>query len=284
MNTLKTWLLMGILTVFIVLIGSAFGRGGALIALILALAMNGFGYFFSDQMALAMVRAKEVSERDEPDLYKIVRHLATRAGLPTPRLYVADSPQPNAFATGRDPQHAAIVVNRGLLHALTERELQGVLAHEMSHIRHRDILVASLAATLAGTITFLANLLQWEMFWGGAGNRRDQNWIADLALMILAPIAASLVQLAISRSREYKADQGAAHLTQDPDGLADALAKLDHVSRFGTNRNRNRQSTSDMAMAHLYIVSPLRGQQVAGFFSTHPPTEERIRRLRLMRV
>ncbi len=280
---------MGILTVLLVVIGGVIGgRGGAMIALIIGIVMNGASYFFSDQIAISMVGAKPATEQDHPELFTLVRHLATRAGLPMPKLYVSPADQPNAFATGRNPQHAAIVVNQGLVRMLTQRELAGVLAHEMSHIRHRDILIASMAATLAGAITWIAQMLQWGMFWGevGNGNRRDQNWIADLALMILAPIAATMIQLAISRSREYKADAGAAHLTLDPDGLADALAKLDHAPRFGTSRDRStrQQPTAAAAMAHMYIVNPLRGQQLAGLFSTHPSTEERIRRLRLMRI
>ncbi len=287
MNTLKTWFLMGLLSMLIVLLGAAFGgRAGALIALIVAMGMNGVGYFFSDQLAISMVGAKSVTERSEPQLYTIVRHLSDRAGLPMPKLYMAPSSQPNAFATGRNPGHAAIVVNEGLIRQLSERELTGVLAHEMSHIRHRDILIASVAATMAASITWLAQMMQWEMLLGDMRDRRNQNWLGDLALMILAPIAATLIQLAVSRSREYKADAGAAHLTRDPDGLADALAKLHHVSRFGTDRaatGRRRQPAAAAAMAHMYIVNPLQGQQLAGLFSTHPPTEERIKRLRLMR-
>ena len=287
MNTLKTWLLMGILSAIIVLLGLQFGgTGGATVALLIALGINGASYFYSDKIALSVSGAKPVSERSAPQLYTIVRHLATRAGLPMPRLYIAPSSDPNAFATGRNPQTAVIVVNRGLLDALSERELTGVLAHEMSHIRHRDILIASFAAALAGAITWIAELLRWGLFFGmGSGNdNRNQNILADLAFIILAPIAALLVQLAISRSREYKADAGAAHLTRDPDALADALARLGHTSRFGTRAGTGRQQPAAAAMAHMYIVNPLRGQQIAGLFSTHPPVEERIRRLRLMRI
>lgn len=286
MNTLKTWMLMTILTVFIVLIGTLFGRGGATIALVVAVAMNGFSYFFSDQVALAMSGAKPVTEREAPTLYAAVRHLSTRAGLPMPRVLIAPSQQPNAFATGRNPKNAAVVVNQGLLDILTERELTGVLAHEMSHIRHHDILVATVAATLAGAITWLAHMLQWGLYFGMGNNRRNQNVFADLVVIILAPIAAAMIQMAISRSREYKADAGAAHLTRDPDALADALAKLGHTSRFGTSNRSAYEtpSTAAAAFAHLYIVNPLRGQTLAGLFSTHPPTEERIRRLRLMRI
>jgi heat shock protein HtpX len=289
MNTLKTWLLMTVLTALIVLIGSAIGgSSGAVMALMFAAAMNGFSYFFSDKVALAMTQAREVNERSAPELHTTVRHLATRAGLPTPRVFVSPNPQPNAFATGRDPRHAMIVVNEGILHALTQRELEGVLAHEMSHVRNRDILIASLAATLAGAITWIAQIMRWGLFFGGGfvggNNNRDQSWLADLALMILAPIAAVMIQLAISRSREYKADAGAAHLTRDPDALADALAKLDHAPRFGRRSGREADPAAAAAMAHLYIVNPLRGHQLASLFSTHPPTEERIRRLRLMRI
>ena len=285
MNTLKTWVLMAILSVLIVLLGSYFGgRGGAVIALVIAVAINGFSYFFSDQIAISMAGAQEATERQAPELYTLIRHLSNRAGLPMPRVLVSPSPTPNAFATGRDPAHSAIVVNSGLLNTLTPNELQGVLAHEMSHIRHRDILIASMAATLAATITWLAQMLQWGVMFGGERDNRDSNVIGEIALMILAPIAATLVQLAISRSREYKADEGAARLTRDPDGLADALAKLDHVSRFGTGRRQSQPSATTAALAHMYIVNPLSGKSLAGLFSTHPPTEERIRRLRLMRI
>ncbi len=286
MNTLKTWVLMALLSVLIVLLGSFFGgRGGAIIALMVAIGINGFSYFFSDQLAIAMSGAQEVTERQAPELYTLVRHLSTRAGLPMPKVLVTPSPVPNAFATGRDPSHSTIVVNSGLLNSLTQSELQGVLAHEMSHIRHRDILISSMAATLAAAITWLAQMLQWGMMFGGERDNRDSNVIGEIALMILAPIAATLVQLAISRSREYKADEGAARLTRDPDGLADALAKLDHVSRFGTGRRQAEpRSATTAALAHMYIVNPLSGRSLAGLFSTHPPTEERIRRLRLMRI
>jgi heat shock protein HtpX len=281
MNTLKTWLLMGVLTALIVVIGYAFGgEGGAMFALILAIALNGFSYFFSDRVAISMSGAQPVSEASAPELYTTVRHLASRAGLPMPRVYVTASPQPNAFASGRNPKNAVIVVNQGLLNTLTARELQGVLAHEMSHIRHRDILIGAMAATLAGAITWIASIMRWGLLFTGFGGGRNNNWLADLALIILAPVAAFMIQLAISRSREYKADAGAAHLTRDPDALADALAKLDHAPRFGRGRYRQPQP----AMAHLYIVNPLRGHRFSTLFSTHPPIEERIRRLRLMRI
>lgn len=288
MNTLKTWLLMGILSALIVLIGGAIGgSSGATLALILALAINGSSYFFSDKISLAMVHAQPVTPKQAPELYDAVRHLSTRAGIPMPRVYIAPNAQPNAFATGRNPKTAVIVVNQGILQALTPRELSGVLAHEMSHIRHHDILISAVAASLAGAITWLAHMLQWGMFFGnfGGNGRRDQNAFADLALIILAPIAALLVQMAISRSREFKADEGAAHLTRDPDALADALAKLNNTSRFGTQGNRYQKNppAAAAAMAHMYIVNPLKGHQLAGLFSTHPPTDERIRRLRLMR-
>ncbi len=282
MNTLKTWVLMAVLSILIVLLGSYFGgRGGATIALLVAIGINGFSYFFSDQIAISMAGAHEVTEQQAPQLYTLIRHLTNRAGLPLPRVLVSPSPQPNAFATGRSPSHSAIVVNSGLLSALSEKELLGVLAHEMSHIRHRDILISSMAATMAAAITWLAHMLQWGLIFGGERDNRNSNAIGELAMMILAPIAATMVQLAISRSREYKADEGAAHLTRDPDGLADALAKLDHVPRFGTNRG---QSAPTAALSHMYIVNPLSGRSLAGLFSTHPPTEERIRRLRLMRI
>jgi len=214
-----------------------------------------------------------------PEVYAMVRRLADRAGLPMPEIYVTPSPQPNAFATGRNPKHAKVAVTEGILRTLTARELEGVLAHEMAHVRNHDILIGSLAAMLAGVITSIANILQWGM-WFGFGNRDERdggNAFAEIAMMILAPIAATVVQMAISRSREYKADATGATLLGDPNPLADALERLDGYSQ-------RIPSGVSPATSHMFIVNPLRGQSVLQLFSTHPPMEERVRRLRSMRI
>lgn len=281
MNNFKAFFLLAVLSVILVLIGNYVGGvNGALFFLLIALAMNFFSYYYSDRMAIAMTGSRPVSEAQAPELYAIVRDLTARARLPMPRIYVSPSPQPNAFATGRDPAHAAVAVTQGALRLLSYRELEGVLAHEISHVRNRDILVATVAAALAGAITWIGNALQWGVMLGGlgGGNRRDNDagGIGLLVMAILAPLAALLVQLAISRSREYQADAGGARLA-GPDGLADALVKLEHAAgRIPMPVNP--------AVSHLFIVSPLSGQSLAGLFSTHPPLQERVRRLRAMRV
>jgi len=280
-NNFKAFFLLAVLSVILVLIGNYVGGvNGALFFLLIALAMNFFSYYYSDRMAIAMTGSRPVSEAQAPELYAIVRDLTARARLPMPRIYVSPSPQPNAFATGRDPAHAAVAVTQGALRLLSYRELEGVLAHEISHVRNRDILVATVAAALAGAITWIGNALQWGVMLGGlgGGNRRDNDagGIGLLVMAILAPLAALLVQLAISRSREYQADAGGARLA-GPDGLADALVKLEHAAgRIPMPVNP--------AVSHLFIVSPLSGQSLAGLFSTHPPLQERVRRLRAMRV
>lgn len=279
MNTLKTWILMGLMTVILVLIGRFVGgAGGMFLFLILSIVMNAIAYWSSGSMAIAMTRSVRVSEAELPEVYDMVRRLTQRAGLPMPEIYVTPSDQPNAFATGRNPAHAKVAVTQGILRTLPARELEGVLAHEIGHVRNRDILISSMAATLAGVITYIANILQWGM-WFGMGNRdnRDGGGIAELAMVILAPIAAMVVQLAISRSREYQADATGAKLVGDPNPLADALEHLESYSRRVPNR-------VNPATSHLFIVNPLRGQQMVQLFSTHPPTEERIRRLRAMRI
>ncbi len=279
MNTLKTWILMGLMTVILVLIGRFVGgAGGMFLFLILSIVMNAIAYWSSGSMAIAMTRSVRVSEAELPEVYDMVRRLTQRAGLPMPEIYVTPSDQPNAFATGRNPAHAKVAVTQGILRTLPARELEGVLAHEIGHVRNRDILISSMAATLAGLIQNIDNVLQWGM-WFGMGNRdnRDGGGIAELAMVILAPIAAMVVQLAISRSREYQADATGAKLVGDPNPLADALEHLESYSRRVPNR-------VNPATSHLFIVNPLRGQQMVQLFSTHPPTEERIRRLRAMRI
>jgi heat shock protein HtpX len=278
MNKLKTTFFLASLAVLFIMVGSLIGgRSGATIAFVIALIMNGGAYWFSDKIVLRMYRAKEVSEAEAPGLHRIVRTLATRAHLPMPRVYLIESESPNAFATGRDPKHAAVAATTGILRILTEEELTGVMAHELSHVLHRDILISTVAATIAGAVSFLAQMLQWTMIFGG-GDREERNplgFVAQLAVMILAPIAATLIHLAVSRSREYDADLGGARLSGQPLWLADALRKLHQ----GVQRNPLKANPST---AHLFIVSPLTGGGVRSLFSTHPPIEDRIARLEAM--
>jgi heat shock protein HtpX len=282
-NRAKTALLLGLLTGLLLIIGQmAGGRTGLTIALIFAGLMNFFSYWFSDKIVLAMYRAKELSPDEAPRLYAIMEALTRQAGLPMPKLYLIPSPAPNAFATGRNPNHSAVAVTQGILQILDDNELAGVLAHELSHIKDRDILVGTIAATIAGAIIWLANMLKWAAIFGGARGDDDDNSSA-LALIftaILAPIAAMLIQLAISRSREFLADSEAAKLSGNPLGLASALEKLSYASQ-------RIPMEASQATAHMFIVNPLTGRRTAGFllklFSTHPPIEERIARLRSMR-
>jgi heat shock protein HtpX len=278
MNQIKTYILMALLTVLLVWIGSLMGgRNGALYALIFAGAMNFGVYWFSDRIVLKMYRAQAVTEAEEPGLHRIVRELALRGGLPMPKVYIIPNDAPNAFATGRNPQHAAVAVTTGIKRLLNEEELKGVLAHELSHIRHRDILIGTIAATIAGAISFIASMARWGAMFGG--DDREGGGIAQLVAMLvlttLASIAAFLIQLAISRSREYLADEGGAKLAGNPLSLARALAKLD----AGAKRVPMQVNPST---AHMFIVNPLQGRGVQSLFSTHPPVEERIRRLEAM--
>ncbi|CAB3393789.1 zinc metalloprotease HtpX [Kyrpidia spormannii] len=281
MNSLKTWFLMGVLTVLLVLLGRwVGGPSGALMFLILAVAMNFVGYFFSDSIALRMSGARELPESEAPQLHAMIRRLADRAGLPMPRVYITPSPQPNAFATGRNPQHAAVAVTEGILRLLTPHELEGVLAHELAHVRNRDILISSMAAMLAGAITWIANAIQWGAMFGGFGRQDDEEGpglLGGLFMAILAPIAATLIQLAISRAREFKADATGARIAGTPDGLASALLKLEAAAQ-------QIPSFVNPSTAHMYIVNPLKGSTIAGLFSTHPPIEERVRRLRALHI
>jgi heat shock protein HtpX len=279
-NSAKTWFLMGLLTVILVLIGRFIGgSAGMLVFLVIGIAMNFFSYWTSGRMAIMMTRSRPVSEAELPQVYAIVRNLSQRANLPMPEIYLTPSPQPNAFATGRNAAHAKVAVTEGILEALPTRELEGVLAHELGHIRNHDILIGSMAATLAGVITSVANMLQWGLMFGGLGGRdeRDGNAVAEIAMMIFAPIAAMMVQMAISRSREFKADATGANLVGDPNPLADALERLEYYSGRIPN-------PVNPAMSHMFIVNPFRGESLARLFSTHPSTEERVRRLRDMRV
>ncbi len=278
MNSMKTTILMAALFGLFIAVGGLIGGGsGVIVGFILAAGLNFFAYWFSDKVALAMSGAQEVTEAEAPELYAIVRKLAMRAGLPMPKVYITPSPQPNAFATGRDPQHAAVAVTMGILQALDSDELEAVLSHEMAHVQHRDILISSIAATIAGAISMIVQILQFEMFFGGYGRdaRRGGNPLALLAALIVAPISATLIQLAISRSREYEADRGGALISGKPLELARALAKLESYAQ-------NIPVAVNPASAHMYIVNPLSGSSGMGLavlFRTHPPTEERIARL-----
>jgi len=280
-NQLKTIFLLGVLTVILVWIGSLWSRNTAVVMLVVALAINFFSYWFSDKVVLKMYRASEVSPDAAPVLYRTVKELAMLDNLPMPRVYVYQAANPNAFATGRDPKHAAVAVSTGLLDILNEQELKGVLAHELSHVKDRDILIATIAATLAAAITFLARIIQWGAMFG-AGDRDRQGNAFSLAAMllmaILAPIAALLIQMAVSRSREYIADSEGAKLSRNPMFLANALRKLETAGRRQPMRNANP------ATSHLFIVKPFSGRGLASLFSTHPPVEERIARLEKMTV
>ncbi|MGH2681506.1 MAG: zinc metalloprotease HtpX [Actinomycetota bacterium] len=277
-NRLKTWILIAALGGLFVLIGSFWGRSGMTIALVIALVFNFSMYWFSDRIAIATTRSKPVTEQEMPDYYRIVRQLATEQNLPMPRLYVSDMMQPNAFATGRNPEHAAVAVTQGILQILDERELRGVLAHELSHVANRDILVSSVAAAIGMSITFLA---RFAFFFGGSDDEGGGNVFVMLLAWILAPIAAMLIQMAVTRSREYQADESGAFLSRDPDALASALIKLDQASR-----QVPAPASVSPAEAHLFIVNPMAALQARGaggitnLFRTHPPTEARVERLR----
>ena len=281
-NILKTGLLLAVLTVMLVLLGGALGgQQGMMIAFFLALAMNFVSYWFSDKIVLAAYGAKPIDEAAAPRLYAIVHRLATRAGIPMPRVYLIPSETPNAFATGRNPQHAVVAVTEGIMRILDEEELEGVLAHELSHVKNRDVLISTVAATLAGAITYLAHMAQWAAMFGGRGRDDDEggsNPIAMILLAVLAPIAALLVQMAVSRTREFQADATGARVAGRPWGLAKALEKLQMANQAVPMAN------ATPATAHLFIVNPLSGQTLLRLFSTHPPLEERIARLRAMRV
>jgi heat shock protein HtpX len=281
-NIFKTGLLLAVLTAMLVLIGGAIGgQQGMMIAFVMALVMNFVSYWFSDKIVLAAYGAQPIDEASAPRLYATVHRLATRAGIPMPRVYLIQSETPNAFATGRNPEHAVVAVTEGIMRILDEEELEGVLAHELSHVKNRDVLISTIAATLAGAITYLAHMAQWAAMFGG--HRRDDdegggtNPIAAIILAIVAPIAAMLVQMAVSRSREFQADATGARVAGKPWGLAKALEKLQMANQAMP------MADATPATAHLFIVNPLSGQTLMRLFSTHPPLEERIARLRAMR-
>jgi heat shock protein HtpX len=276
MNTLKTAILMVGLTLVLVWAGGVFGgRSGMTMALIFALMMNFFTYWFSDRIVLKMYRAKEVDETEAPELYSLVRRLTQKAGMPMPRIYIINQPQPNAFATGRNPKNAAVAVTTGIMRILSVEELEGVIGHELSHIKHRDILIGTVAATIAGAISYLAYMAQWAMIFGSSDDDEGGNPFAAIVMMIVAPIAAMLIQMTISRSREYAADTSGARIAGNPRYLASALKKLHMASQ-------QIPLQAQPATAHMFIVNPLSGGGVSRLFSTHPPIEERIARLESM--
>lgn len=283
MNRLKTTFLLSLLTVLMVFMGSAIGgQTGMVFAFLMAAAMNFFSYWFSDKIVLKMYGAQEISENDHPAFYGMVRRLAMKAGLPMPRVYIIPSDSPNAFATGRNPEHAAVAATEGVLRILSPEELEGVMAHELAHVQNRDILVGTIAATFAGAISMIGSMLQWGAMLG-TGRSDDEegggigSMIGSLAMAIIAPIAAMLIQMAVSRSREYLADATGAEICGKPLALAGALAKLQNGAQM-IPMEEQRPAT-----AHLFIVNPLTGGGLMSLFSTHPPMEERIARLRAMR-
>ncbi|MGA7381602.1 MAG: zinc metalloprotease HtpX [Terriglobales bacterium] len=276
-NTFKTAFLLTLLTLLLMFIGRAFGgQNGMFLALGLAAVMNFISYFYSDKIALAMYRAQPVTREQLPRAYEAVERLTQKIGIPMPKIYVIPNESPNAFATGRNPSHASVAMTQGILDLLNDEELEGVLAHELGHVNNRDILISSVAATVAGAITMLASMGRWAMIFGGwgGGDRDDRHGggIGALLMLILAPIAASLIQLAVSRSREYQADATGAHFTGNPYALASALSKLDAYSR-----RIPMQATP--STAHLFIIQPLLGMSFGNLFSTHPPIAKRIERL-----
>jgi heat shock protein HtpX len=279
MNTLKTVVLLTFLTVLLVFVGGAIGgRSGMIIAFAMALVMNFVSYWFSDKIVLRMYSAQPVTEAQEPELYGSVRRLSQKAGLPMPKVYIIPDESMNAFATGRNPEHGVVAVTHGIKRALDREELEGVLAHELSHIKHRDILTGTIVATIAGAISMLAQMAQWAMIFGGGRRDDDEGGspIVALVMMIVAPIAAMLVQMAISRTREYEADKGGAAIAGNPYGLANALLKLERGAQIVPLHD------AKPATAHMFIVNPLTGGGLMNLFSTHPPIAERVKRLKEM--
>ena len=275
-NMLKTAVLMAAITALFMAIGSLLGgRQGMMLALVVALGMNFFSYWFSDKLVLRMYNAHEVDATSAPQFYAMVRDLAQRAQLPMPKVYLIDEDAPNAFATGRNPEHAAVAATTGILRVLSERELRGVMAHELAHVKHRDILISTISATMAGAISMLAN---FAMFFGGRNGDNRQNPLVGLLVMILAPLAAGLIQMAISRAREFEADRGGAEISDDPRALASALEKI-HAYAQGT---RLETAERHPETAQMMIMNPLSGGGLRGLFSTHPSTEERVQRLLAM--
>jgi heat shock protein HtpX len=279
MNTFKTYFLMALLTVLVIFVGNLLGgQGGMMMAFLFAIVMNFGMYFFSDKIVLRMYGAREVMEAENPQLYHITQELAQRAAIPMPKLYIINGDQPNAFATGRNPEHAAVAVTEGIQRLLTPDELRGVIGHELGHVMHRDILIGTIAATFAGAITMLAHMAQWAMIFGGGRSRDNDDGespIVAIAMIIVAPLAAMLIQMAISRSREFMADEEGARLAANPLLLANALRKLEMKAR-------EIPMEASPSTAHMFIVNPLNGGGIAKLFSTHPPIEERVARLEAM--
>ena len=277
-NLMKTAILMAAITALFMAIGSLLGgRSGMMLALAVAVAMNFFSYWFSDTMVLKMYKAQQVDETSAPQFYGMVRELAQKAGLPMPKVYLIDEDAPNAFATGRNPEHAAVAATTGILRSLSERELRGVMAHELSHVKHRDILISTVSATMAGAISMLAN---FAMFFGGRNSEgRSTNPIVGILVMLLAPLAASLIQMAISRAREFEADRSGAEISGDPQSLASALQKIQRISQGLPLETTERHPET----AQMMIINPLSAGGLRGLFSTHPSTEERVERLLAMR-
>lgn len=273
-NRIKTFFFLLVLTAIVMFVGSLFGTSGLIIALILVLGMNFISYFFSDRIVLAMYRAKPALKKDYSKLHLIVEELSNKAKIPKPKIYIIPTKIENAFATGRSPKHAAVAVTEGIMKSLDEKELRGVLAHEINHISHRDILIMTIASTFAGLIMFIANMARFAAIFGGMDDDRGGNIISLILIGILAPIAAMLIQMAISRSREYMADEGAANLIKTGEPLASALLKLEK----GPKVSRGMEST-----AHLFIVNPLSARGIVNLFSTHPPIEERVKKLRALK-
>lgn len=283
-NMLKTTILLATLTGLLILIGDYFGgTAGMIIAFLFAVIINFGSYWYSDKIVLKMYRAKEVSPAEAPNLHRIVDGLVMRAGLPKPKVYIVESSMPNAFATGRNPEHAAVAATTGILELLSYEEMEGVLAHELAHVKNRDTLISAIAATLAGVITMIANWAQIAAIFGGFGGRDDDNGgiIGLIAMAIVAPIAATLIQLAISRSREYAADAEGASICRKPWALADALEKLEYGNSHYSPKVSDVQAKE--SSAHMFIVNPLKGGAIQSLFSTHPVTGERVKRLRAMR-
>jgi heat shock protein HtpX len=281
MNTLKTVVLLTFMTVLLVFVGAAIGgRNGMIIAFMMALVMNFVSYWFSDKIVLAMYKAQPVTEAQAPDLHAMIRRLTQKAGLPMPKVYIIPDESMNAFATGRNPEHGVVAVTEGIMRALDREELEGVIAHELAHIKHRDILTGTIVATIAGAISMLAQMAQWAMLFGG-GRRDDSDEggspVVALVMMIVAPIAAMLVQMAISRTREYEADKGGASIAGNPYGLANALLKLERGAQVVPMHD------AKPATAHMFIVNPLTGGGLMKLFSTHPPIADRVKRLRELR-
>ena len=276
-NLMKTAILMAAITALFMLLGQMWGgQSGMMVALLIALGLNFFSYWFSDKIVLRMTNAREVDETTAPQFVRMVRELATRAGLPMPRVYLIDEQAPNAFATGRNPSHAAVAATTGIIRLLSERELRGVMAHELAHVKHRDILISTISATMAGAIGMLANIAM--MFGGRDSEGRPSNPIAGILVAILAPLAASLIQMAISRAREYEADRGGAEISGDTQALATALQKIHHYAQGIPMIAAERHPET----AQMMIMNPLSGGGLRGLFSTHPPTEERVERLLAM--